>query len=323
MGPIKSVLVTRKIVENGLNFLHDSKIQVDEYQHPSGRNDLPIPKEELWKRAKNVDAIITMLSDNIDRDFLMANSHLKMIANYAVGFNNIDLETCKELKIKVSNTPDAVTRPTVEITIGLILTILRKFPEAHQSIIEEKFQGFDPQGFLGATIYGKTVGIVGMGRIGTEVARILKTAFHCNILYTSQRSQSDLGKKVELDELLENADIVSLHCPLNKETKHLINEQNIALMKPSSFLINTARGEVIEQKALYNALKNKQIKAAGLDVTSPEPLLKNDPILALDNVYILPHIGSASVEARLEMAHICCLNINDFNQGRTPRNLVF
>jgi len=323
MGPIKNVLVTRKIVENGLNILHDQQISIDEYQNPQGRNDLPMPLEEFYSRAKKADAIITMLSDKIDESFIKANSHLKMIANYAVGFNNIDLEACKKYGIMVTNTPDAVTRPTVEVTIGLILNVLRKFPEAEKAIVTESFAGFDPCGFLGTSLYEKTVGIIGMGRIGSEVARILKSAFHCKILYTSASSTASIGEKVSLETLLKNSDIVTLHCPLNASTKHLINQHNIDLMKPSSYLINTARGDVIEQNALYQALKNRQIKAAGLDVTSPEPLLKSDPLLKLDNVYILPHIGSASIEARLEMAQICALNIIDFNQGKHPRNALF
>ncbi len=322
MGPIKNVFVTRKIVENGLNILHDHQIQFDQYANDNGRNDLEIPKAELFLKAKKADALITMLSDKIDREFLQANSHLKLIANYAVGFNNIDLETCKELGITVTNTPDAVTKPTVEVTVGLILTILRKFPEAHQSVMLENFKGFDPQGFLGTSLYEKTVGIVGMGRIGSEVARILETAFHCKILYTSAKSTSTFGEKVTLNQLLAKSDIVTLHCPLNNETKHLINHQNIGRMKENSFLINTSRGEVIEQSALYEALSNKKIKAAALDVTTPEPLSKAHPLLSLDNVYILPHIGSASIEARLEMAKICALNIIDFNLGTKPRNTV-
>lgn len=322
MCPIKNVFVTRKIVENGLNILHDNQISIDEYQNLDGKNDLSIPKEELYLRAKKADAMVTMLSDKIDREFLEENSHLKLIANYAVGFNNIDLECCKRLGIIVTNTPDAVTRPTVEVTIGLILNITRNFPKAHQTLMQENFRGFDPKGFLGTSLYGKTVGIIGMGRIGTEVARILSQAFNCRILYTSMKSTASFGEKVTLEELLKTADIISLHCPLNSETRHLINQKNIGLMKEDSFLVNTSRGEVIEQDALYQALKNNKIKAAGLDVTTPEPLPKSHPLLSLDNVYLLPHIGSASNEARLEMAKICALNILDYNQGLKARNTV-
>lgn len=309
----KKVFITRSILSDGKQFLENHGVQVDEHT-----DERPLSYEELIKLAKNYDALITMLSDRIDSTFLEENSQLKIISNYAVGFNNIDIETARRMKIAVTNTPDVLTEATAETAIGLMIAAARNFSEANASVYEGTWKEWHPQKHLGPALKGKTLGIIGMGRIGARLAEMASLAFSMKVLYTA-RSEKKTGLKalrVPLERLLSESDFISLHCPLTPETRGLIGQKELGLMKKESVLINTARGEVIDQNALINALKNKNIFAAGLDVTTPEPLPLESELLKLNNVFILPHIGSATYEARREMALLCAKNVLAKLEGR-------
>lgn len=314
---MKNIFVTRDMVDAGLKFLQDKGLEVEVYP---GKG--PMPYQELKTKAREFKILITMLNDKIDREFLLENPQLKMIANNAVGFNNIDLITASELGIKVSNTPDVLTEATAEVAVGLTLSVLRNFKEGISDIDHNRFQSFDPKGYLGTSLFHKTVGIVGMGRIGQKTAEVFKNGFNCKILYTSNTSESSLGTKVTLEELLKNSDVVSLHVPMREENRNLISKKELEKMKSTAIIINTARGEVINQMDLVWALKNKIIAGAGLDVTSPEPLPTNHELLTLKNCTILPHVGSANKETRAEMSMLCAYNILDFLEGKNPRNCL-
>jgi glyoxylate reductase len=314
---IRHVFITRLIPQAGLDILRSAGLILDIYE-----GDGPCPKEILWEKARFADAMISMLSDKIDADFLSAHPHLKMISNYAVGFNNIDLKKASELNIMITNTPDVLTDATAEIAFGLIIMSMRKFHEAHRQLIDGSFKSFNPLQFLGNSLTGKNLGIVGMGRIGKRVAEIGRDAFKMNILYTSVNSICDFGQKVELNTLLENADIISLHCPLTEKTKNLIGPNELAKLKKTAVLINTSRGEIVDQESLYNALKNNDFFGAGLDVTTPEPLPVDHPLHSLSNVYILPHIGSANIETRTKMSVLCAENIISLIKNERPKTLI-
>lgn len=290
-----TVFITRKILEDGPKLLKSREINIEIFPH-----DYPIDRANLYEGAKNADALICMLTDQIDRSFLMANPHLKVISNYAVGFNNIDISVARELQIPIGNTPDVLTNATAELALGLMLATSRQFFRASESIRNGEWKDWNPTAFLGPELTGKTLGIIGMGRIGRRLSEMAETAFKMIILDS---------KKFSIQKILEQSDLISLHVPLNEKTKNMISRREFQLMKPNAILINTSRGEVINQDELIWALENKIIWGAGLDVTTPEPLPKNSKLLILDNVFITPHIGSASNEARKQMSLIAAQNI--------------
>jgi glyoxylate reductase len=303
----KRVYITRSILSDGARFLREQGLHVD-----VNEKEGPLSYSELKTLAGNYDALITMLSDQIDREFLEANPKLKIIANYAVGFNNIDVAAARELGIAVTNTPDVLTEATAETALGLMIAAARNFGEASASVSLGEWKSWAPKKHLGHALREKTLGIVGLGRIGGRLAEMASLAFKMNILYTSRTEHKETtvpAKRVELFELLEKSDFVSLHVPLSGTTKNLLGETEFKLMKKSAVLINTARGEIIDQEALIHALKTGQIFSAGLDVTTPEPLPLTSDLHKLNNVFILPHIGSATYEARREMSLLCAKNV--------------
>lgn len=302
----KRVFITRSLLSDGARFLEEKGLSVD-----VNLNDVPLSREELSALAGHYDALITVLSDQIDADFLKANAHLKIIANYAVGFNNIDVAAARGLGIAVTNTPDVLTEATAETALGLMLGASRNFFNASQSVYNGQWKSWSPKGHLGPALKGKTLGIVGMGRIGKRLAEMAHFAFQMPVLYTahSPKETSFKAQMVNLDELCKRSDYISLHVPLNEETRSLIGKKELSLMKPETVLVNTARGEVIDQEALITALATKQIFAAGLDVMTPEPLPLSSELLKLPNVFLLPHIGSATFEARRSMALLCAENV--------------
>lgn len=293
---MKKVFVTRKILESGPDLLRSKGFQVT-----ISSKDIPLSRYELMEAAKNADALITNLSDPIDREFLFANSHLKIITNYAVGLNNIDLKTAQELGIKIGNTPDVLTEATAEIAFGLMIAASRNFKSAMMNAQLGEWRDFEPQGHLGHALHGKKLGIVGYGRIGKRLGEMAAGAFKMEVV--------GYKRGEDLVEFLSGIDVLSIHLPLTSETKNFIGKKELSALKKSAILINTARGDVIDQEALYLTLKNKEIFAAGLDVTTPEPLAPTHPLLALPNVMILPHIGSATFEARSDMSMMCAENI--------------
>lgn len=293
---MKKVFVTRKILEDGINLLRNKGFEVE-----VSTKDDPLEAFELMEKAQKVDALICTMSDSIDQNFLKANKHLTMITNYAVGTNNIDLKTASELGIKIGNTPDVLTEATAETAFGLMICAARNFKSAMKNAENGQWSHFEPKGHLGHALLGKKLGIIGYGRIGQRLGEMARGAFNMDV--------TGLRRGDDLLSFLSELDVLSLHIPLTPETKHFIGVKEIKVMKKTSIIVNTARGDVIDQDALYQALKDNQIFAAGLDVTSPEPLIPTHPLYKLPNVMILPHIGSATYEARKAMSILCAENI--------------
>lgn len=319
---MKKVSITYKIPEAGIKILKE-KFEV--WINP--KENL-LTKQEIKSLAKTSDAMITMLADNIDKEILEEGKNkLKIIANYAVGYNNIDVEKAKELGIYVTNTPGVLTETTADLTWALILSIARRIVESDKFTREGKFEGWKPELFLGSDVYGKTLGIIGFGNIGQAVAK-RALGFNMKVLYTqrhrvSSQIENNLNASyVNLKELLESSDYISLHVPLTKETFHLLNEEKLSLIKRSSFLINTSRGAVIDEKILYEKLKNKEIAGAALDVYEKEPQITAG-LVKLDNVVLTPHIGSATFETRSKMSVMVAQDIITALNGDIPKNLIW
>lgn len=293
---MKKVFVTRKIPNNGIEFLRQNGFQVDYWNQSK-----PIDTEQLYKKSLESDALITMLSDKIDQEFLNSNKHLKVISNFAVGLNNIDLKTARELNIIIGNTPDVLTEASAEMAFLLMLAVARNFHSALKNASSGQWKSWEPMGFLGHGMKGKTVGIIGQGRIGKRFAEMCKSAFQMKVVFYQ--------RETPLEDFLRPLDVLSLHVPLTKETHSMITIKHFDVMKSELIFVNTARGEVVDQVALTQALKDKKIFGAGLDVTSPEPLDHQHELFLMDNVLITPHIASATFKAREEMSMLCAQNI--------------
>lgn len=282
--------------------------------------------EDLKRFAECSAALITYLTDKIDRGVLEAGKNLKIIANYGAGYNNIDAVCAKEKGIWVTNTPGVLHETTADLTWALILSVARRIVPADQFTRKNLFKGWGGRLFLGGDVYGKTLGVIGCGEIGRATARRAK-GFQMSVLYHQRHRlpagvEKELGAQfVALEELLRQSDFVTLHVPLTDETRFLIGEKEFAMMKPTAFFIHTARGKAVDDKALVNALKNNRIAGAGLDVYENEPELA-EGLTGLDNVVLLPHIGSASAETRTRMALMAVDNVLDALAGKTPANLV-
>lgn len=274
---------------------------------------------------ENYIGIISMLSDSINRESLKNFVNLKVISNYAVGFNNIDTKYCSDNNIAVGNTPDVLTDATADLAITLLLMALRNTKQAMKNIEKNQWLKWEPLGFLGQSLKGKTIGIYGMGRIGENFAKKLHYGWNCKIIYHNRNKKNvDLpASYVSLNTLLAESDIISLHSPSTPENYQVFNLENFKKMKKSSILVNTARGQLINEDHLYFALKEGLIYAAGVDVTDPEPINEMNPLLMLNNFYCLPHIGSATTDARKEMAKICVENIiSGINNGVCRYNVL-
>ncbi len=314
------VFVTYEIPESGLKMLSE-KFELDVY---TGEEFLT--KEEMIERARKADAMVAHLRDPIDTQFIQSLEKMKIIADYAVGYNNIDVQAATERGIYVTHTPGVLTEATADIAFALILAVARRIVESDRFVRDGKFVGWKPKLMLGYDLYGKTLGIVGMGRIGQAVAR-RALGFGMNIVYHNrnrlpQELETEFNAKyLSLDELISTSDFISLHTPLTKETFHMIDAEKIAHMKPNAIIVNTARGPVIDEKALYEALKARKIAGAGFDVYENEPKL-TPGLEKLDNVVLLPHIGSATYETREKMSQIVAINIIEALEGRIPPNLV-
>ncbi len=316
-----SVLVTAAIPESALAILKEAGLEIDVYTG-SGL----ITKEELVKRIVGKDYLITPLSTQVDKDVIDADPNLKIIANYGAGFNNIDAAYARQKGIPVTNTPEVSTVSTAEVTTGLMITLAHRMVEGDKLMRTKGFDGWSPLFFLGHELSGKTLGIVGMGQIGQAVAKRMK-AFDMNIIY-SQRTRLDPkveaqfdAKFVSLEELIQTSDVLSLHCPLNDATHHMIGAPEFKQMKSSAYLINAARGPVIDEAALLEALKAGELVGAALDVYEAEPNV-DDGFKALDNVILTPHVGNATVEARDAMAAIVAKNTVRIDQGQEPLHIV-
>ncbi|WP_068258099.1 2-hydroxyacid dehydrogenase [Rubripirellula obstinata] len=286
--------------------------------------DAPTP-DELSDVVRGCDAILTLLSDAVDgRVMDAAGPQLKVISNYAVGYNNIDLAAAKQRGIQVGNTPDVLTDATADLAATLMLAASRRVAEAADDVTSGRWQNWEPAGLLGVEPSGKTLGIIGMGRIGKALANRMVGGWKMNLIYTSRRDQTDVneslsGRRVELDELLRESDFISIHVALCEATRKLIDAEAFAKMKSNVVLVNTARGEIIDQDALLDALDTCKIFTAGLDVTTPEPLPASHPLVQHQRCLILPHIGSATTTARSAMTEIAVDNIIAGIQGKSLR----
>ncbi|MCL4504640.1 MAG: D-glycerate dehydrogenase [Chloroflexi bacterium] len=314
------VFVTRIIPERGLTRI---------LQHTDAtvwQDELPPPRDVLLERAHDCDGLVTLLTDKVDGELFDAAPRLKVVANYAVGFDNIDIPAATKRGIPVTNTPGVLTETTADLAFTLIMACGRRIAEGRDYAKSGKWRTWGPLLLLGQDIYGATIGIAGIGRIGYAVARRAK-AFNMTILYNdavrSDMAEKELGAQyVSKQELLARSDFLSLHVPLTPETRHYINTDALALMKPNAVLVNTSRGPVVDTMALFEALKAHRIFAAGLDVTDPEPLPADHPLYTLDNALIVPHIASASFETRNRMADLAADNLIAGLEGRLPPNCL-
>ncbi len=303
------VFLTRTIPTKGLEMIREVA-DVDIWP-----DELPPPYEVLLERVKGIDGLLSMVTDRIDARLMdAAGPSLKVISQYAVGYDNIDVVAATARGIPVGHTPGVLTEATADMAWALILAAARRVVEGHMYVKAGRWKTWHPTLLLGMSVYGATLGIVGFGRIGQAVARRAR-GFDMRVLaYTRSPSPEvaqNLGVELvgDLETLLREADIVSLHVPLTEETRHMIGERELNLMKPTAILVNTARGPVVDPDALYRALKEKRIAYAALDVTEPEPLPADSPLLTLDNIVVTPHLGSATVQARTAMAEIAARNL--------------
>jgi len=313
---VKKVYVTRQLPQSALDRLNG---EVDWSVNP---DDRVLERSELLEAVADVDGLLCLLTDSIDAELLDAAPNLKVVANYAVGYNNIDVDAANERGVLVTNTPGVLTETTADLTWALLMSIARRVVEGDSFMRAGKYVGWAPMLLLGCDVYGKTLGIVGIGQIGQAVAR-RAMGFDMKVLYTDMFALPPVAEqllnaeKVELDELLERSDFVSMHVPLMDETHHLISKRELELIGPEGYLINAARGPVIDEVALVEALRDGVIKGAALDVFEDEPAMK--PGLAdLNNVVLLPHLGSASIETRTAMADLAVGNILNFFKGEPP-----
>jgi glyoxylate reductase len=267
---------------------------------------LPPPYDELVARAADAEGLLTLLTDRVDASLLEHSPRLRAISNYAVGYDNVDLDAAAARGIPVGNTPDVLTDATADLTFALLLAAARKLPEAIAAVRDGDWLTWEPAQYLGAEVHGATLGIIGYGRIGQAVAR-RASGFDMTVLHTGGGSGS--GSEAGLDAVLERSDFLSLHCPLTPETYDLIDDDALARMKPTSILVNTARGPIVDHDALRRALISGQIAGAALDVTDPEPLPADDPLLEAPNLIVVPHIGSATRAARERMADLAVDNL--------------
>jgi glyoxylate reductase len=313
------VYVTRLIPDDGMKLLYD-KCEVTVNPH-----DRVATRQEIIDNIKGKDAMLCLLTDTIDAEIMDANPNVKIIANYAVGFNNIDVQAATQRGIPVSNTPGVLTDTTADMAWTLIMSTSRRVVEGDKFTRAGKYKGWGPLLLVGQDVHHKTLGIIGFGRIGQTVAK-RAAGFDMKILYYDVNKMPEVAQKYnaeyrELDDLLRESDIISLHVDLNDSTRHLIGEREFGLMKDTAYLINTARGPVVDENALVQALKNNCIAGAGLDVFENEPALA--PGLAeLDNVVIPPHIASATRETRGAMARIAAENVIAALEGRKPPTIV-
>ncbi|HUB03760.1 MAG TPA: D-glycerate dehydrogenase [Solirubrobacteraceae bacterium] len=298
------VFVTRRLPGPALDRLgsvHDVEVWPER---------LPPPREEFVSRAAEAEGLLTLLTETVDAALLERCPLVRAIANYAVGYDNIDLAATAARGIPVGNTPDVLTDATADLTFALLLAAARKLPEAIDAVRAGDWVTWEPGQYLGAAVFGATLGIIGFGRIGRAVAR-RASGFDMTVAHTGSGGGGggSAGAGDSLETLLERSDFVSLHCPLTPETYHLIDEAALARMKPTAILINTARGPIVDQSALRDALIGGEIAGAALDVTDPEPLSPEDPLFDAPNLIVAPHIGSATRFAREQMAELAVDNL--------------
>ena len=320
-----TIYVTRRIPESGIRRLQDKGYEV--VVNPDDRV-LSKPELMIALRSRKYDAVLSLLTDKIDGDiFDAAGPQCKLFANYAVGFDNVDLEAARARGIIITNTPGVLTNTVAEHTFALMLAIAHRVAEADRFTRAGRYIGWAPMLLLGNDLSGKTVGIVGLGRIGSRVAHHAAHGFDAKVIYYDVKRNADFEKefnavyKPTIEELLREADFVSIHVPLLPTTKHLINAERLGRMKPTAYLVNTSRGPVVDEAALVDALKSGVIRGAAIDVFESEPALAPG-LMELENVILTPHIASATEETRSAMAELAADNLIAFFEGQTPPNIV-
>jgi len=276
---------------------------------------MPPDRQSLLQEVADCEGVLALLTDRVDAELMdAAGGGLRVISNYAVGYNNIDLAAAAARGISVGNTPDVLTDATADMAVTLMLAAARRVREASDEVRRGDWKTWDPRGWLGVEPGGKTLGIVGMGRIGEAVARRMVGGWQMNLLYTSRSAKPDVdsrlgGRKVDLETLMAESDFLSVHVSLSEQTKHLIDAAMLSRVRPDAVLVNTARGEIIDQEALADAVEQGRLRGVGLDVTTPEPLPTSDRLVGLPGVTIVPHIGSATTRSRYAMTEIAVDNL--------------
>ncbi|MBI3972189.1 MAG: D-glycerate dehydrogenase [Chloroflexi bacterium] len=319
-----NVFTTRRIPEIGPNKLREQP----GWDVQQWNSDDVIPRDRLLQSIKGCDAVLTLLTERVDAEFLdAAGPQLKVVANLAVGFDNFDVPELTRRGVIGTNTPDVLTDTTADLAFALLIATARMLPQAQKYVKEGKWKTWEPLGFRGQDVHHATLGLVGLGRIGGAMAR-RGAGFEMKVIYYDAYRRRDLEEQYgyeyrdSVETVLREADFVSLHTPLTAETRHLMNAERLRIMKPTAILINTSRGPVVDMQALYDALKNGTIWAAGLDVTDPEPLPADHPLLTLDNCLVVPHIASASIKTRDDMSELAADNIIAVLNGRAPKTPV-
>lgn len=315
MKPI--IFITQKLPDEAVAGLHESfEVRMWHDEKASA------PREEILKQVKEAHALWTMLSDKVDKELFESAPNLKIVTNLAVGYNNIDIHAAHERGVMVTNTPDVLTESTADLTFALLLATARRIIEAEKSVHSGDWKSWSPMGMAGRNVGGATLGIVGMGRIGEAVANRAK-GFGMKVIYhnRTRRSFEDV-EYAEFDDLLKQSDYVVILTPLTEETQGMIGERELSLMKETACLINVARGGIVDETALYEALKAEKIWGAGLDVFETEPVPLDHPLLSLPNLTVLPHIGSATVQTRLAMMEMNAKAITDCLAGEQVENRV-
>jgi glyoxylate reductase len=315
-----NVLVSRGIPDKGIDLLRSAGYSVTVWPL-----DRPMTPSELIEEGKKNNALLCLSADKIDKYFLNECRHLDIISQFAAGFDNIDMAEATRLGIPVGNAPDAMSDATADVAFGLMINVSRKMFYMHKTIAKGEWKFFRPLAHLGMELKGKTLGIFGLGKIGIEMAKRCKGAYEMAIIYHNrghnEAAEKLLGaRRVSFEELLQQSDVLSVHSVLNEETKGIFNKAAFNKMKPTSIFINTSRGGVHNEHDLIEALNNGEIWGAGLDVTNPEPMKSDNPLLDMENVAILPHIGSATIEARTEMSRQAAVNILEFYKGNPIPN---
>ena len=318
----KRVLISRIFPEVGAERLRSAGFTVTAWDQ-----DRPMTQDELIVQAKQHDALFCTLSDKIDKRFLTECQNLDIVSQFAVGYDNIDIAEATRLGIPVGYTPDAMSEATADIAFGLMIATSRKMFYMHKQILEGKWNYFRPHANLGMELTGKTLGIMGLGRIGMEMAKRCKGAYNMDVIYHNRTRNLTAehaldAKYVEFAELLRQSDVISVHCALTPETREVFNMAAFNQMKPTAIFINTSRGMVHNEHDLIDALNAGTIWGAGLDVTNPEPMQPNNPLLQMENVTVLPHIGSATMEARGKMAEMAAENIIEFYRNNRVPHIV-